>query len=151
MKTSSQLSQSVSFLKFWFFVTEQLGDSHGSIDPNLKTAQAFFSHFSDQQGLLKEIIIASYSLNKCRHLKDSIDVNLVLDLLGQKAFELKIMHADDLLDIELLEEIGWLISQHFAQFIDIPTLNNSTDKCDNTASPIISLPRAKIRRANRQL
>lgn len=155
MKSSQQPTQTVSFLKFWHLITDNLGDSHGSIDPQTKTTQQLFSTFDDQLGLLKEIIIDSYSLNKCHHIKSHIDVNSVLDILGKKAFELHVKQADDLLDIELLEEICWLICQHYRQSISMPVfvkkehdeqLAKTRDK-----AKVFSLSKTKVRIANSKL
>lgn len=155
MKSNNLPSQTPSFLNFWILITEHLGDAHGVIDPKTKTTQALFSNFDDQLGLLKNIILESYALNKCHHIKSPINVNIVLDILGDKAFELHLKQADDLLDIELLEEICWLICQHFSHLIEIPTFNRNSGIGDSelrdTSADIISLPKAKIRIANSKL
>lgn len=146
MKIPNRPVQPLSFLTFWVFITEKLGDSHGSINPNTKTAQQLFSNFDDQQGILKDIITRSYADNKCRHIKDHIDINLVLDILGAKAFELKMKQSDDLLDIELLEEICWLICQHHAHFVKMPELRTVT--ANTSLATVRSLSTIKIRLAN---
>ena len=152
MKILNPPIQSLSFLEFWVQITELLGDSHGSINPKTKTTQQLFSNFDDQLGLLKEVIVNSYAANKCRHVKDQIDINLVLDVLGVTAFELKLKHADDLLDIELLEEICWLICEHYLHFVETPKaleLSETTDiNAETITAKVLSLPKTKIRMAN---
>lgn len=154
MKTHNPRMSGLSFLEFWSSITEKLGDSHGSIDPKTKTTQQLFSNFDDQLGLLKEVVIDSYRANKCHHVKDQIDVNLVLDILGIKAFELKLKQADDLLDIELLEEICWLICQHYMHLVKMPKaagVSNNIKACNETTAQVLSLPKTKIRIANSKL
>jgi hypothetical protein len=155
MKSDHLPLQTVPFLDFWVSITEHLGDAHGVIDPKTKTTQALFSSFDDQLGLLKNVILESYALNKCHHIKSPLNVNTVLDILGSKAFELHLKQADDLLDIELLEEICWLICQHFSHLIEIPVFNRRREMDEsnlgNTSANIISLPKTKIRIANSKL
>jgi hypothetical protein len=155
MKSSHLPLQTLSFLEFWVLITEHLGDSHGVIDPKTKTTQALFSNFDDQLGLLKSVVSDSYTLNKCHHIKSPINVNYVLDILGNKAFELQMKQADDLLDIELLEEICWLICQHYAHLIEFPEFNREDESRASdpnaTSAAIISLPKTKIRIANSKL
>lgn len=155
MKPSYKTEHPVPFLTFWCLITKNLGDAHGSIDPNIKTSQQLFSTFDDQLGLLKDVVIDSYSKNKCHHIKSNIDVNIVLDTLGAKAFELTLKQADDLLDIELLEEICWLICQHYGHLILMPEFNDveNEHKASTTLSKatIFSLQKTKTRLANNKL
>lgn len=80
----------------------------------------------------------------------------MLDILGEHAFQMQGNRCDDLLDIELLEEIAWHIGERFSQCINLApdnrptssqTANNHRDK---NSAQIISLPDAKIRRANQR-
>lgn len=151
MKTPKSHSQSVSFLDFWCLITDNLGDAYSSIDPQTKTAQQLFSDFNDQLGLLKQVISDSYTLNKCHHLHSHIDINSVLDILGTKAFDLQVKQADDLLDMELLEEVCWLVCQHFGQLIVMPKIKNSNQKLGPTEAKVYSLIKTKTRIANNKL
>lgn len=141
-----------NFLDFWVFITDQLGDTYGLVNPKVKTKKELFNEFDDQHGLLKEVLLQCYRLNKCHHIKSPIDINLVLDVLGEKAFELQLKQADDLLDIELLEEICWLISQHYSTYISTPTFSKDESKDEAlSSSVVISLPKTKIKIANSKL
>jgi hypothetical protein len=114
------------------------------------------------------LIQQSYKRCHCYHLKARFDVNVALDILGETSYTLQGNKEDDLMDIELLEEIAWLINQHYGQAIEMPDsmlsdIHNEEkgeerDLCEpgsnkassKKSSPVISMTKLKIRRANRR-
>ena len=116
----------------------QLNDNASSINDFIHPD----SHF------IKEIIRESYTQSKCYHLESSVNVNKILDILGQHAYQLNENLAADLLDIEFLEEIAWHISERFINHID---LSQESKRYNKTTAHIISFPAAKIRKANSRL
>ena len=113
---------------------------------------------------MRKLIHQSYKRCHCYHLNARFDVNIALDVLGETSFQLKGNKEDDLLDIELLEEIAWLISQRYGYRVNMPEslLVNASEASDDHTSdvesepqakaktPIISLSKRKIRIANRK-
>ena len=116
----------------------QLNDNASSINDFIHPD----SHF------IKKIIRESYTLSKCYHLESPVNVNKILDILGQHAYQLNENLAADLLDIEFLEEIAWHISERFINHID---LSQEKKRHNKTTAHIISFPAAKIRKANSRL
>jgi hypothetical protein len=114
------------------------------------------------------LIQQSYKRCRCYHLNARFDVNVALDILGETSYTLQGNKEDDLMDIELLEEIAWLINQHYGQAIEMPDSmlayehsegrGEERDLCQlssnklgsSKAGPVISLSKLKIRRANRK-
>jgi len=138
----------INFIQFWGFIASELGDSQCRLNARANRLQELFSSSSDHRPFLKDVIEKSYRRSKCKHLKDHIDLNIVLDVLGETAYLLKGAQADDLLDIELLEEICWLACQRYPNHIDIPEAANSEE---HDKATVVSLPNVKIRIANNQL
>ena len=147
-------------MDFWGFIATQLGSSRLKINAGANTIHQLLDQDSDHRQYLKDIITQSYKRSRCHHLHAPINVNYVLDILGETAFELQGKHCDDLLDIELLEEIAWHIDERYAQHIDTGTLDTtesgkresgkreSGKRESGKKADVLSLPRAKIRRAN---
>ena len=122
-----------------------MGSVRIKINENASSINDFIHPDSDS---IKDIIRASYTRSQCYHLDSEVNVNDVLDILGEHAHQINGNLAADLLDIELLEEIAWHISERFINYIDIPQPTKSPD--EETAR-IISFPAAKIRKANSRL
>jgi len=141
--------KALSFTRFWQFIASELGSSRLKVNPKASSIQRFVDRSSDPKDYLKNAIHQSYKLSNCHHLKDVINLNAVLDVLGETAHQLQGQKADDLLDIELLEEIAWLISERYIDIIDLGQ-NVATEK--STTLPkraaVISLSKAKIVKAN---
>ena len=146
-------TETIKFVEFWRFIARNLGNSQCLLNPHANHIKDFLASNSDHRGFLKDVVAQSYLRCGCHHLKDSLDVNVVLDVLGETAFSLKGAHADDLLDIELLEEICWLICQHYPSHIEAPELPSVliNSKKEGDRAPIVSLHNVKIRIANTQL
>ena len=127
-------------MNFWQYIASQIGSARLQIN---KDADSINDFIDPDCGFIKDIIRTSYSKSKCYHLQSSIDLNLLLDSLGEHAYQLNEKLDADLFDIELLEEIAWHIGERF--LICVKIQNQSQKK---TSAQVISLPDAKIRRAN---
>jgi len=136
----------VSFFDFWHFIAHQMGSSHLRINVNAKSIHDFISPDSS---FLREIIRNSYSRSGCYNLHSALDMNVVLDILGEHAYTLKGDLSDDLLDIELLEEIAWHIGERYQQSLNITIDNKQAKK--PYYNNVIDLPTQRIRRANSKL
>ncbi len=143
-------TEKIKFIEFWRFIADELGDSQCLLNPRANHLKNLFASESSHQNFLKDVISQSYARCRCRHLKDTLSVNIVLDILGETADSMRGEMADDLLDIELLEEICWLICQRYPMHIEIPKLT-PLDQGTPEPATIISMPNIKIRIANNKL
>ena len=163
VKIKAQNQDFLSFSKFWQTIANELGNSRIKINAQAESIKQFLQADSDHKEFLRKLIHQSYKRCRCYHLNARFDVNIALDVLGETSFNLKGSKEDDLLDIELLEEIAWLISQHYGHKVNMPKslLINSSELSDDhtnivatesqvkAKTPIISLSKRKIRLANR--
>ena len=171
----NQANDRVSFRRFWTFCSEQLGSSRLQIHAQATTIQDFCGNSTCGAGSLRDIILASYKRSNCKKLDSAINFECTFDLLGETAYQLQGQHKDDLLDIELLEEIGWCINQFYAsakQNIDVHSVYATPTEFDRTSptqpptqghvysrrakpaayeSQVYSLQNAKLKKANSQL
>jgi hypothetical protein len=146
---SEKPTRSLSFVEFWVVAAQEVGDARLRINPEARNAKQLLAMNSDHRDYIPVIVQQSYQRSHCRHLRDAIDLNVVLDLLGETAYSLKGQHADDLLDIELLEELAWIISQRYLHHLDMPECNQPEDKMTSTAQ-VVSLNKVKILQANQR-
>ncbi len=164
VKIKVQNRDFLSFSEFWQTIANELGNSRIKINTRAESIKQFLQADSDHREFLRTLIHQSYKRCHCYHLNARFDVNIALDVLGETSFNLKGNKEDDLLDIELLEEIAWLISQHYGHKVSMPEslLINADETNDNHANmsvnesrskaetPIISLSKRKIRLANQR-
>jgi len=170
-KDSSQINEinakAIGFSHFWQTIASELGNSRFKINQQAESIKYFLAAESDHKEFLRILIRESYKRCHCYHLNAPFDVNIVLDILGETSFHLQGTKEDDLLDIELLEEIAWLINHYYRDFIKMPksmltnhdysreSLSSSDEsnsgEADNKSAPIMSISALKIRRANRKL
>lgn len=145
----------VSFISFWQFIAKELGNSRLKVNTAADSIHDFIVTGGEQKAYLRDAIKHSYKTNQCHHLGSNICLTSVLDILGEAAYQLQSNKQDDLFDIELLEEIAWLISQRFADHFETKKnahamnsakLSNKTNRA--LSNNVTSLPKAKIRRAN---
>lgn len=144
LSKNSKAQTSVRFIDFWLFIANELGSSRLKINTQASSIHRLIDTSSDHNEFLRDAIKLSYRRSRCHHLKGAINLESVLDILGETAFELQGQQRDDLFDIELLEEIAWLISQRYGHVLGIETQQSSKTH----AARIVSFPAAKIRRAN---
>lgn len=147
---SENSTGTLSFLEFWLVAAQELGDARLKINPHAKSVKRLLAANSDHREFLSAIVQQSYQRSRCQHLRDAINLNTVLDILGETAYSLKGQQADDLLDIELLEELAWIISQRYLQHIDMPPCPQP-DYVGKTDAKVVSLDKVKIVQANRRL
>jgi len=173
-KDSLQINQingkNLGFNEFWQMIASELGNSRLKINSQAKSIKYFLDASSDHKEFLRNLIHQSYKRCHCYHLNARFDVNIALDILGETSYSLQGSKEDDLLDIELLEEIAWLIDQHFSTLIETPksllssnyqlvshSKQASSERDTLTArgtsvpSSVVSLSNLKIRKANLQL
>lgn len=142
-----------SFVAFWSTIGADLPEGMLVLRDRPKSTEALFATRSNHSDLLREVILGSYAACKCDTVDDAIDINTVLDLMGDAAFNRQMHNTDDLLDIEMLEEIAYLICLHFGSQIVYPQ-SRYLDKTDTNKfekSSVVSIEKAKIHFANRQL
>lgn len=154
-------NQKISFFDFWLYIADQLGDARLSINHNAKTIHGLIDTSSDHLPYLKDVITLSYKRSHCHYLRGDIDLIVVLDILGETAFELQGRHSGDLLDIELLEEIAWHISERFGEILELQLSASLENEGANTIvkrtrtkpqqAQVISLVTSRIRRSNKKL
>ena len=138
-------------------IASGLGTSRLRLNPEARNINELFDRNSDAQLYLQTIIKRSYKANRCQHLRSSISLANILDLLGETAYQLKGDQADDLMDIELLEEIAWLSCNRYTlqlqQLLNEQSSDESkptTNNIKSARSQVVSFPNYKIRKANNQ-
>ena len=152
MKQAVKLdATSVHFDEFWRRVAADLGNSRIRISNSAKTIHEFIDKDSDCKTYLLELIKKSYKLSKCQHLGSPVTLELVLDLLGETAYQLQGDQRDDLFDIELLEEIAWHISSRYSSQVKSMLENNALGTSKHSQAQIVSFPNYKIWRSNTKL
>ena len=142
------------FVEFWSLIATELGSSRLRINSSATTIHELIDRDSDARVYLRDAIKKSYKLSKCQHLRSPICVVSVLDVLGEAAYALQGEKADDLFDIELLEEIAWHISNRYPPhfFLDEHPNTNVPKPITGKQKPaqVVSFPNYKTRRANLQ-
>jgi hypothetical protein len=107
-------TRDVSFIDFWQLVASELGDARLLLNKNAKNIESLINTNSDVRAYLHRAIKKSYKLSHCENLNSPISLEHVLDTLGETAYRLQQEKYGDLFDIELLEEIAWLICDRYA-------------------------------------
>lgn len=134
----------VSYLDFWLFIASQLGTARLHLYAEATSFSQLFIQPSDPQHHLRRAIEQSYHASGCRSFRSPVDLFTALDALGEAAYQLRGNQADDLLDIELLEEIAWLITTHFGYLLTLPEHEHG----QQNRSQVVSLANVRISRAN---
>ena len=137
----------LEFIYFWQNVANEVGSSRLKLNLNAKSINDLIAANSDAKKFLHQAIKDTYRLSRCHNLYSPIDLDAVLDILGQIAFDLRDAEKDDLFDIELLEEIAWHVSLVYPKGATKEMDNDSTDT-SSKKSCVISFPEYKIRQAN---
>ena len=146
-KSNMPIKSGPQFIEFWLQVANELGTSRLIINKNAKSIRSIIHGSSDAPIYLHEAIKKSYKLSQCQNLSSPVSLESVLDILGETAYTLQGDQADDLLDIELLEEIAWVINSRYSE--QIPNSVHAdpvpapSDECQ-----VVSFPHYKIRKAN---
>ena len=137
----------VKFTHFWEFIAKQVGDSRLTLNHSARKVEQFMQLDCDPKNCLRSVSIESYKRCNCQNLNSPIDLNVVLDVLGETAFSLQGESRDDLFDIELLEEVAWHIANRYSHLIHIEQPHAKS----GSEAKIISFPDYRIRRANTRL
>lgn len=144
---------SISFREFWEYIALQLGDAWLSLNPEAQTVNELVTLSYDPKDYLKQAILQSYKRSACQSLNSNINMNAVLDTLGEIAYTLRAEKRDDLFDIELLEEIAWHIASRFRHLIKFqasPASHTGIRAKRRQNATVISFPDYRIRKANAQ-
>lgn len=139
--------QQIEYRHFWEFIAKQIGDSRLTLNHSATKVENFMQLDCDPKNCLRSVSIESYKRSKCKNLNSPVDLNVVLDVLGETAYSLRGQSRDDLFDIELLEEVAWHIANRYSSLIHIEQPN----KDSGTQAKILSFPDYRIRRANSRL
>ena len=150
----------ISFRKFWQLCAHQLGDSRFTFDHSASTITDMNHSVITSETLIKDLIMVCYRRSQCQHLDSPIDLNATFDVLGETAYKLQGQRQDDLLNIELLEEIGWCANQFYENSTQntssheeprlktVVTPSKTVSKDTISQARVVSLSKAKLRRAN---
>jgi len=137
----------LEFAQFWEFIASQIGDSRLTLNHSAAKIEYFMQVDCDPKNCLRSVSIESYKRSNCKNLRSPIDLNVVLDVLGETAFSLRGESRDDLFDIELLEEVAWHIASRYSALIEI----NNPSLTEQNQPKILSFPNYRIRKANTRL
>ena len=135
----SSIEMNVTFLQFWTYISQQIGNNRLELNVSAKNLQDLFIKDSIYPEHLKKLITNSLD-NKQSTLDQKINLHKLLDDMGLTAYTLRQRDADDLFDIELLEEIAWHISERFSllfppQTIDKTFVDTHRSSSDQTSQP----------------
>ena len=149
---NSNYPADISFHDFWLFIASEMGDAWLRLNEDANHLKDFIDHSYDPKEYLRKIILDSYKISRCTSLHDAIDMDCVLDLLGETAFTLRGERRDDLFDIELLEEVAWHIGNRFAHLLKVNSDSAEhpagNPEQENENGVVVSFPRYRIRKAN---
>ncbi len=110
LKNSPSSPCNWSFRRFWCFCADELGSARLQVDAKAADIEQFCGNSQFALTSIKQVLVTSYKRSRCKNLDSRINLNATLDVLGEAAYALQGQHKDDLLDIELLEEIGWCVN-----------------------------------------
>lgn len=144
-KAKKRTPKSLEFIQFWLFIAQELGSSRLKINAKAHDIHNLFAASNDSRDYLNNTILESYKRSRCNNLRDPISIELLLDILGETAYQLRNNHLDDLFDIELLEEIAWHINDRYRHHLSIPSSTKQKH------GQLISFPQYKIHIANSRL
>ena len=153
----ANIVNAVGFKAFWLSVSMELGQARLHLDEAAQCLDGFIQEHSDVRTYLHRAIKRTYRESRCQNLDSPISIECVLDTLGEAAYELQTENSGDLFDIELLEEIAWLICDRYADQVTELVARCKAWQCpdkatsESTPAQIISFPDYKIRRANARL
>ncbi len=136
------------FSDFWEGVAHDLGNSRLRIYKQANCIKSFIDANAGTPEYLKSAIRCSFKLSNCKNLSSPISLEAVFDILGETAYTLQGQKADDLLDIELLEEIAWIISNRYKTQLQIFTDDSQHEQAENSNTRILSFPKYRLRKAN---
>lgn len=125
-----------------------MGQNSLLINPLAEHLSGLFDRNSQHGELEREVILKSYDYCQCNSVNDRISVTQVLDLVGEIAYKKQLHNQDDLMDIKLLEEIGFHLQNLFGEQVQFPEARIS-NQSNQSKARVVSLEKAKILFANR--
>jgi len=134
--SSGQSQPPLSFREFWLSMQNLVGESSITLETQASTIKEFIDNTKQPFSFSQELIIRSYKASDCVNLESNIDLNSVLDVMGDIAWNLKLNSNDDLMSVELLEEIAHYISTLYKEQIK-PKANTSDNDAVEEQSKII--------------
>ena len=139
--------RTVAFLSFWQDIALYIGDLDLPMPDNPQKLEDITIQLDSYFNPLKQCLIDVYRLNNCRNLNSLIKPILVLDVLGEQCFHLK-NDVVDVKDIDLLEELGFYISQKYIRKLQIEKQDAAPIKNTVHNAQIIRLDWYKTRKSN---
>lgn len=157
MKTSSTrnttriqlLQKPIAFFDFWQDIANHVGDLELPLPDNPKRLEDITSQLDNYFNPLKQCLIDVYREHRCQHLQSLIKPLAVLDILGERSYQLK-QDVVDVKDIDLLEDLGVYITRQYI-VVDNTTHKTSRNTARNQqtdSAQIIRLDWYKTRKAN---
>lgn len=113
-----EIRRRISFKSFWVGIERLLGDSNIVLEIDAQNIKDFIIHTKQAHEFSKDLIQRSYRASNCTNLGSPIDLNKVLDIMGEIVWTMRLDSNDDLLSVELLEEIALHISTYHPEQID---------------------------------
>jgi len=154
--TQDNCVQCPSFGDFWGTVCDQIGDHRISINSSAESKQDLLDAESLHPEFVKELVYACFERSQ-KSKNHRVDFCALLDHMGSLAYCMRESYSDDLLDIELLEEIAWVINTHFPYCIDSSVLARQLDSHDliessieRTTPTVISIKNYRSKSANQR-
>jgi hypothetical protein len=137
---TNEIERSLSFRQFWLNIESLVGSNNIALEVNAKHIKQFIDNAKQPHHFVKDLITRSYNESFCNNLNSPIDVNKVLDIMGEIAWKLRINCNDDLLSVELLEEIALHISTMHAEQITVTESNKiESDKQTDARNSVLTL------------
>lgn len=118
-------SNVIKFIELWDYLSYEIGNSRLPLNKSALTISEL-SQDQNSPEFIKELLKQCYIKNHCRNLTSPVNIETILDCLGESAYHLRDNQKDDLMHIELLEEMAWHIVKSYGHLIKIET--NSNDK-----------------------
>ena len=141
-----QLSQKpIAFLEFWQDIANHIGDLELPLPDQPKYLEDITSQLDNYFNPLKQCLIDVYREHRCQHLQSLIKPLAVLDILGERSYQLK-QDVVDVKDIDLLEELGVYIARKYIVVHPVACDITSNHQTDN--AQVIRLDWYKTRKAN---
>lgn len=137
-------------------MSTHIGDARLLLNKNAKTLNGFINKYSDVRTYLHVAINESYKRSKCKNLDSPVSLEVILDVLGETAYQLEKNHTGDLFDIEFLEEIIFLACDYYpdqiqnlvAQQLSTNETNSINKLLESPSHQVTSFLGYKIKRAN---
>lgn len=139
--------RTIAYLKFWQDIALYIGDIYLPMPDNPKKLEDITVQLDSYFNPLKQCLIDVYQQNNCKNLNSLIKPIVVLDVLGKQCFHLK-NDVVDVKDIDLLEDLGFYISQKYIRTQPLKKQGTETLSNGIQNAKVIRLDWYKTRKAN---